>query len=937
MASTLPPVLDAQQLLRIESVHRGFLYQHLYAVAWLLSAQSVKACSIVIERDEDVEIVFQDHRIYLQVKTRSIPLKYSDIESAIHRFDLLRHKHAVGQRHGSASFIVVSNITPGPILLARLQSADWPTDVTLQWPGNPSHVDQIFFSPWPDIPTAFGKCTELAALLPYGLLSPETLVWKLAGCVMAAAAGNLPRPDHTFKTLELPELFEQVVIQLQDFPAPPLIYRSHADEPPLQSFERIRIITGYSGSGKTSWVAEAAAHTTSSATYFDLIETPGPAIASTLARELAARLFGRSGGQLGEILLPGATGPEILRTIGARLAASSQEVTIVLDNAHRIPPNDLQTLIQQNSQFKFVLLCQPGRNVQELESRLSITSEPLRGWDNDTIAMEITARKCRADYAACQRLGTLTARMPLYVQNALAITITEYNGLVSRFCDDLEAKTHLVETAQEFVLTHVFNDLSVEIRKGIAALSLSDIPLGRTDAIKLLMMILGVEENAAASLLRQLRSSGCMEVFGGDRLKIHDAIRLLGQKYLQESGDERKTQIALKDVLAESQKQDFQLSKLSLHLRMLAAVGDIKTLVQLATDELFHELGVHPEIFASLEKAAASCETDPEDRFWALDGLVFADFKQGNYKSIPARLEVMAQLVTIHDLGVDEQLALSMKRMHLLAINKNATGVMASIKELSKMLPAALEHQRIFQYNAALALYKSHKHKFTIELTSKLIQEYYDILGLRPEIIIGRNSDEIYPLLKKSPSLTDDLKHLADCLDLYANAMNDIGRISGLARIHSMKFYDLAKAPDSLIRVGQDLVDEFVGRHDFVGAREIIETNLLPNVLKLKLLAKVIPVRSQYAVVLAYCGDFDAAEAEMHRLTPYEAGLDEKNQRELRSQRRLIARLRLKGPPRQWIPGNTGGKAVKKQKIGKNTPCPCGSGKKYKKCHGANK
>jgi len=26
---------------------------------------------------------------------------------------------------------------------------------------------------------------------------------------------------------------------------------------------------------------------------------------------------------------------------------------------------------------------------------------------------------------------------------------------------------------------------------------------------------------------------------------------------------------------------------------------------------------------------------------------------------------------------------------------------------------------------------------------------------------------------------------------------------------------------------------------------------------------------------------------------------------------------------------------VRKEKIGRNDPCPCGSGKKYKKCHGA--
>jgi preprotein translocase subunit SecA len=46
------------------------------------------------------------------------------------------------------------------------------------------------------------------------------------------------------------------------------------------------------------------------------------------------------------------------------------------------------------------------------------------------------------------------------------------------------------------------------------------------------------------------------------------------------------------------------------------------------------------------------------------------------------------------------------------------------------------------------------------------------------------------------------------------------------------------------------------------------------------------------------------------------------------------------GPDGQPFP--TGGEAVKIQpirraepKVGRNDPCPCGSGKKYKKCHGA--
>ncbi|HCS11656.1 MAG TPA: hypothetical protein DIV40_09390 [Clostridiales bacterium] len=32
---------------------------------------------------------------------------------------------------------------------------------------------------------------------------------------------------------------------------------------------------------------------------------------------------------------------------------------------------------------------------------------------------------------------------------------------------------------------------------------------------------------------------------------------------------------------------------------------------------------------------------------------------------------------------------------------------------------------------------------------------------------------------------------------------------------------------------------------------------------------------------------------------------------------------------------NNKDKVLKKEKIGRNEPCPCGSGKKYKKCCGA--
>lgn len=52
--------LDSRQLARIEAVHRGFLYQHLSAVACLFQAGATGVTHIVVENGEDVELVFSD-------------------------------------------------------------------------------------------------------------------------------------------------------------------------------------------------------------------------------------------------------------------------------------------------------------------------------------------------------------------------------------------------------------------------------------------------------------------------------------------------------------------------------------------------------------------------------------------------------------------------------------------------------------------------------------------------------------------------------------------------------------------------------------------------------------------------------------------------------------------------------------------------------------
>lgn len=69
-----PVVLDAAQLVRIQTVHRGFLYQHLHAVGCLFFAQGASIDVVMVELDEDIELNSEEGKIYVQLKTRSKPI-----------------------------------------------------------------------------------------------------------------------------------------------------------------------------------------------------------------------------------------------------------------------------------------------------------------------------------------------------------------------------------------------------------------------------------------------------------------------------------------------------------------------------------------------------------------------------------------------------------------------------------------------------------------------------------------------------------------------------------------------------------------------------------------------------------------------------------------------------------------------------------------------
>lgn len=942
-------VIDARQLTRIEAVHRGFLYQHLYAAICMLKAGSAGVLRIVVERDEDIELVLTDRRVYVQVKTRIGTLAPADISDALDRFEEVRAEHAAGRRTGAACFVIASNAPPSPALTELINGSDWPTDVAVHWPDGPEPSDAFLPRPPANVAAAVAACSALAADLPFALLRPETLTWKLASMVMFASAGAPPREDHSFTREELPALFEQLVVQMQDLPAPPAVYRAQIDEPPLLGDDRARIVAGLSGAGKTAWVAEAALHAPTPVAYLDVTDTPGPALASAVAREVAGRIFGRSSGTLGEILLPGASGLDMIGALSVKLGEQALHAHVVIDNAHRVPVADIEAIVARAPHVRLLLLCQPAADLPLLESALGVRAETLSGWDEDTIAAAAADAGCSADFAAAQRLSRLTGGLPFYVLNAAAIATREYDGDVDAFCADVEGQTHIVETAQELILKRAFAGLPDAERETVAILSLADVALSRDEAAALLRATCNLDARAAAARLRDLPATGALELFGTAGLKIHDAVRVLGRTYLADRGTEFEQQAkgALLEVVIGSIRRDWSIAKLGLLIRLFGQAGEARFLVEFATDELFHEMGVWPEIEPYLVAIAGGAAGDPETRLWALDGLVFNDLREGDDDAARSHIDAMHALLQDHDLGEDEWLAWGMKRMLFLSSVGDVDGVHEMLGVVERRLPESAEHRRIFRYNRALALFKLDQNAVALREASALVEEYYAELGITPADVFGRNAPELRPLLPKGRDLTDTLKHLADSLDLLAQASGGLSQRSALARIHAMKFYELAQAFQSFVRVGGDLVEEFVGAHDFTGARDVFERNIFPTLQAIGLVSWVLPARTQYAVVLAYCGDHQAAANEVNRLIPYEDAMPAEHRDAFQTQKRMIADLRRFGGPQQRqvdIPAplqalfdqRRGSPAAvePRRKVGRNERCPCGSGRKYKQCHG---
>lgn len=880
--------LDQRQLNNIEAVHRGFLYQHLYVVACLLLAKGNDIISVIVEFDEDIEIEFAngDH-LYIQIKTRSTALSYNDIKTTLKRFSELRELHVNNERSGKPAFVVVANTEPNSNLKRKFENRIISTDIKLLSPKNNRALLEYLPPSWSTLDDSINWCINQAKALPMLLIDPETLVWKLAGLVSLAATGA---SNHRFDIHNLSRLFEQLIVQLHKFPSPPIKYRPQEGEPSLISDNRIRIISGFSGAGKTSWASHAAMYLGNKCAYYDVGDTPTTAVTSSLVRELAAQWAVSVEGGIRSVLLPGVTGREALCALDNLLECNNIPALVILDNAHKINVDDLLFLIKSTNHLKFILIMQPSKIVNELEGYLGVSSEILKGWGIDQCAAEVRELGVNASITDLVKLQNLTGGLPLFVQSAVQLSIREYDGDISRMCIDIESNVHLSITSQEIILNRTFDSLSEVTRNFISILSLSDVPLTKGEASNLVNHLFCLDSNLFFKKIRELNSMGVIRLYNGNKIKIHDAFRLIGlQQYSEFSVERAKLgREILRDIIKESLLKVKDNNRLSFFTKILVELGELKTLIELASEELFHELGISNGIWEMLDIASLDENINPEQRFYALDGLIFSEIKAGKNIKLEERLKRMENLVYEFKLGSHEEMLFLLKKMMFESQNGNICETKDIIKKLKKQIPDDPEFHRILNYSIARSLFLLKEYSHLEVMLEELIEEYYKVLNLSQKDVIRKNPNEIY---KKLDSTPDNWKHLGDVFDLLARTLECLGKNPLNERIQAGKFYELANALDSLVSVQQDIVDDLLSLNKCHEAREFMEEQLLPMVKANNMVARIIPTRSQYAVVLAYCGEFAFAYSELDQIKHYQSGLNSSQISEIENQRQLIDKI----------------------------------------------
>jgi hypothetical protein len=920
--------MDHEQLVRIEGVHRGFLYQHVYAVALLLELGRQPGAVLAVELDEDIEIVLGDVHWYIQVKTRLGVVQPSHLDGVSERFELIRAEHASGARPHQPKFAIVANSEPGPKLQKMLEGADWPVDVQFITPAR--GAGDGLPRAGADVDAMMDIATGIADTVPFGGLAPRTLVFKLGTLVQQASAGGR---DHQFAAADMPGLLEQLVVQLQDFPEPPSPYRPQRGEPPISSDKRVRLIVGFSGAGKTAWAAEAARHAADALIYFDVSDLPSRSVPTNLAREIIARFLGGRVKGVGGVQLPPNGGIDALRYADGLLTDEGVRAIVVLDNVHRLSVSDLRQIVEGAPNQAFIALGQPWAERALAEATLGIEAEALGGFGPDAVAAVFASEGVGIDPETVETILHLTGGLPLFVINAARLSALQFGASAQAFCESILARTHQQDTAQDLILEVAFASLSEIARDAAAILGACDIPLDAAEISTMLAVLGGPQVSARG--LRELQRASMLVNFAEARSGLHDALRPLAAGYRAQMSqailNEALEHLQLLLIVSLHARQD--IPRLTFLIKLLPRVGRTDALVDLATSEMFYEQGNMAMMWDTLVEAAADPTYSPRDRFWALDALSYWESRDGGIPD-EARVAQMAELVASNPLEARERLNLIFKQMIIAGSAGDRQRVELHYRE-GRKISKIDETGHILRYNRAVALYRTGALEITRNALEPLIAEMHKALGLREGDLLFKNGRALVDLLGDSDP--DDVKRLADALNLWSTVMVRLGLPPMMRRIQASKLYASVGAGRSATVAAQELADEMLKiMATPEGAREVFEQHVFPLIEQYKLTDLALEARGEYAVALAYCGDFDGADQQMQALGNY-AGDDEWDGKQAHALD-LIEAIR-RGEARIGAPMRASSFSLRNpdsvgRRVGPDAACPCGSGRKFKRCHG---
>jgi Cap4-like dsDNA endonuclease family protein/AAA domain-containing protein len=875
--------------MNIEAVHRGFLYQHLYGVGCILLARSQPSIlEVATERDEDLEIVSQGGHSYVQVKTRSERLQLWEMSATLDRFLHIREEHKAGQRQGEPKFFIVCNQDAAGALKSDSRFVE--LQVRMISPLEPPDHGLSMPPAWDSVPSALEWCRVQAYLLPQTRLEAGTLVWKLA-TEMALASTGERIGGHSFATQKLDQLLELFCSRMQALPAPPLPYRSLEFEPDLEGGGRIRLIVGLSGAGKTAWIAQCSLHVSEQLIFFDVADNSDGTVASSLVREIAAVLA--ESGQAGDVrqaLYPGATGIISLRAIQKLLSRTGVHPTIVIDNAHRISAHTMADVVTSVESARWILLAQPSPQLAELRARLGCEEEPLGGLTTQAIAAEFREHDSPLTITQAERVRALTAGLPLFVRDAALLCQRRFSRDCEALCSALEKNATAESSGQEVVLRGTIDHISPQAAKAAAGLSLSDVRLEHDETIRLLKDGLGISESEGWTCLKELTNWGIAQIFANRSVSIHDAFRTVLRGWVHLPRDDAKNSLrVLADIFRESISPGGP-DRLLAYCRIAPHVRETATVVDLAGSlpEQLHEHGTADALRQIMADASVDMSLSDEDRFWAADTLTFWDFQRG--ASIETICGEMARLedLFIPVVGVQRiRQAMAIKRLHV-------AGELRDVAAVRRIYAAAQpdcgtdRHARlILRYMYAVALLHCEELDAADLVTGTTTKGFLDFIGLSPQQLFGNNPLEIRNLLGLRANDIDDIKHVADAIDLRARVVAARGRPVALLKIWAFKLYALANAPMSAVAVGKDVVDELLLIGSVSDAQKFIEMTLIPGIAENGLVEELIPLQAQHAVVLAYAGRVNDARKELQDLSVFESS-SELLARELAGQRQLV-------------------------------------------------